>query len=85
MRVLIHIYRSEKKTGYYLYVREKENFSCVPEALLNNLGKMSWSMLIDLDKRQNLANADIMTVRSTLEEQGYYLQMPPLDNNDFVV
>ncbi|EEB44947.1 YcgL domain protein [Providencia alcalifaciens DSM 30120] len=34
-------------------------------------------MLISLDKREKLANADIERVRADLKDVGYYLQFPP--------
>lgn len=34
-------------------------------------------MLISLDKREKLANADIERVRADLQDVGYYLQFPP--------
>ncbi len=34
-------------------------------------------MVISLDKREKLANADVERVRADLAEVGYYLQFPP--------
>lgn len=49
----------------------------LPEALLSQLGGLSEVMLLDLSKRKHLANADIDKVSSSLNEQGFYLQLPP--------
>lgn len=34
-------------------------------------------MMLNLANREKLATADIAKVRQSLEEQGYYLQVPP--------
>ncbi|OQP29904.1 MULTISPECIES: YcgL domain-containing protein [Pantoea] len=71
------IYRSPNREQTYLYVEKKDDFSRVPEALLRGFGKPQLAMVLTLDKRDRLANADINKVKQALSEQGYYLQMPP--------
>jgi len=71
------IYRSPNREQTYLYVGKKDDFSRVPEALLRGFGKPQLAMVLTLDKRDRLANADINKVKQALSEQGYYLQMPP--------
>ncbi|AFJ46875.1 YcgL domain-containing protein [Shimwellia blattae] len=71
------IYRSSKRDQTYLYVEKKDDFSRVPEELLNSFGRPVLSMILPLDGSKKLANADMDTVRNALEEQGYYLQLPP--------
>ncbi|BBG58817.1 YcgL domain [Providencia rustigianii] len=71
------IYRSSNRDQTYLYVEKKDDFSRVPEELLKQFGKPQFSMLIALDKREKLANADIERVKADLKEVGYYLQFPP--------
>ncbi len=71
------IYRSPNRDQTYLYVEKKDDFSRVPEELLKQFGKPQFSMLISLDKREKLANADIERVRAALQDVGYYLQFPP--------
>ncbi|CAG9415782.1 TPA: YcgL domain-containing protein [Providencia alcalifaciens] len=71
------IYRSPNRDQTYLYIEKKDDFSRVPEELLKQFGKPQFSMLISLDKREKLANADIERVRADLQDVGYYLQFPP--------
>ncbi|ATG17552.1 hypothetical protein CO695_15030 [Providencia alcalifaciens] len=71
------IYRSPNRDQTYLYIEKKDDFSRVPEELLKQFGKPQFSMLISLDKREKLANADIERVRADLKDVGYYLQFPP--------
>ncbi|RXJ74767.1 hypothetical protein CS022_00620 [Veronia nyctiphanis] len=72
------IYKSSKKDGMYLYVKNKDDFSDVPEVLLSNFGKPQFAMMLNLAKREKLAVVDIEKVRQSLDEEGFFLQMPPL-------
>lgn len=71
------IYKSTKRDQTYLYVEKKDDFSRVPEALMKTFGQPQLTMLLPLDGRKTLANADLEKVKEALETQGYYLQMPP--------
>jgi uncharacterized protein len=71
------IYRSPKKAEMYLYLVERDNFDKCPEELLKAFGEPEFSMAVNLDNRDKLAREDIGLVRKSLEEKGYYLQMPP--------
>jgi len=75
------IYRSTQRDQTYLYVEKKDDFSRVPEALLKSFGKPQLVMLMPLDGRKQLSNADLQKVKSALSEQGYYLQLPPPQEN----
>lgn len=71
------IYRSPKRDQTYLYIEKKDDFSRVPDELLAQFGTPQFAMLVSLDKREKLANADLAKVKSDLIEVGYYLQFPP--------
>lgn len=71
------IYRSPNRDQTYLYVIKKDDFSAVPEALLRSFGRPQLAMVVQLDGRERLANADINKVKQALDENGYYLQIPP--------
>lgn len=71
------IYRSPTRDQTYLYVEKKDDFSRVPEALLRGFGRPQLAMVLKLDGREKLANADIDKVKQALNDQGYYLQIPP--------
>ena len=75
--MLCAIYKSPKKDQTFLYVLRRDDFSAVPEALLNSFGPPQLVTLLNLAGRDQLANADIEKVRQSLNEQGFYLQMPP--------
>ena len=53
------------------------DFGELPEGLTSVWGEPELVMHIDLDKRDKLALIDINELKIKLEEDGYYLQMPP--------
>lgn len=71
------IYRSSKRDQTYLYVEKKDYFSRVPEELMKGFGQPTLAMMLPLDGRKKLVNADLEKVKQALTEQGYYLQIPP--------
>ena len=73
------IYKGHKKANTYLYVTEKDNFSAVPESLLQLLGELKLVIHVDLAEKKKLALADIDQVRGKLQTDNYFLQMPPGD------
>ncbi|ASE84450.1 hypothetical protein CEP66_18880 [Citrobacter koseri] len=71
------IYRSSKRDQTYLYVEKKDDFSRVPEDLMKGFGQPTLAMILPLDGRKKLVNADLEKVKQALTDQGYYLQLPP--------
>ncbi len=71
------IYRSPKKQGMYLYCQKRDDFSEVPQQLMQAFGQPEFAMHLDLTSKQKLAREDIDTVKNNLDNQGYHLQMPP--------
>ncbi len=80
--MICYIYRSPKKSETYLYVTKKDEFSSVPEQLLKTFGKPEFSMTVNLAKRSCLARENISIVREQLTNDGYFLQMPPLESDN---
>ncbi|WED22576.1 YcgL domain-containing protein [Vibrio sp. JC009] len=78
--MLCSIYKSTKKDGAYLYIPKRDDFSQVPEQLMQMFGKPTFVMLIKLDERK-LAQVDIEKVKESLNEQGFFLQLPPPPEN----
>lgn len=75
--MLCAVYKSNKKEGTYLFVKERDNFSDVPEALMTTFGSPTLVTLVNLANKDKLAMADINKVKESLTTQGYYLQLPP--------
>ncbi|MDA8621091.1 YcgL domain-containing protein [Psychrosphaera sp.] len=78
---LCTIYKSSKKSETYLYVEKTNDFSKVPEPLMVLVGKLQLVMTLDLDRRKELATADLSKVKQELVDKGYYLQIPPPEEN----
>lgn len=75
--MLTAVYKSPKKALTYLFVKQRDDFSAVPEALLSTFGTPQLVTIVNLAKRDKLAFADLDTVEERLTELGYYLQLPP--------
>ena len=75
--MLCFVYKSLKKSDTYLFVKDKDDFQEVPAALQQMLGRLEFIMEVDLAKRKKLAQADCEQVRQQLQQQGFYLQLPP--------
>lgn len=76
-RVICSIYHSTKKEGTYLYVNKSRGLECLPQALLDLFGTPREAMTLMLTPEKKLARADIHKVLAALEDQGFYLQLPP--------
>jgi uncharacterized protein YcgL (UPF0745 family) len=61
----------------YLYIAREDDFTCVPQALLERFGKPVQVMEISLTEERKLAREDVKLVMSNLLSQGFHLQMPP--------
>ena len=73
------IYKSHKKTDSYLFIERENEFSRVPEALLDMLGKLEFVMALELTSERKLARVSAIEVMQHLSEHGFYLQLPPND------
>ena len=70
------IYRCSAKSDMYIYLREKDDFSCVPEELLKRLGRTDFAMELELKKDMKLARENPQDVMTNLQQRGFHLQMP---------
>lgn len=71
------IYKSTRKQDTYLYLAAKDDFSRVPEPLLKMLGAPIHVMNLELTPERRLAREDVNEVMRCLSERGWFLQMPP--------
>jgi uncharacterized protein len=82
MTMKTYIYKSSRKDELYLYLAKKDDFSAVPQALYDSMGKEPiFVMDIELTEQRTLAREDINTVRKNLETLGYHVQIPPVIQN----
>jgi len=71
------IYRSTSRAYTYLYLAQGRELAELPQPLLDGFGPAEFVIELDLAERRKLAQANIDTVRTSLSQQGYYLQLPP--------
>ena len=76
--MIAYIYKSRKKEELYLYISKKDDFSNVPQALYDSMGKEPvFVMEVELSPKRKLAREDVNAVIKSLETQGFHLQIPP--------
>jgi len=73
-----YIYKSLKKDELYLYLQKKDDFSIIPEPLLNSLGKIEFVMELEITPERKLAREDVKKVIAGLQDKGFFIQMPPV-------
>ena len=71
------VYKGARRANTYLYIDRKDDFSQLPSSITKLMGELEFVLEIDLSARQRLALADIAEVRTKLQEQGFYIQLPP--------
>lgn len=76
-KVICDVYKSLKKQDVYLYVTKTEGLSRVPELLLEHFGAPQHCLTLVLTPERKLARTDGAKVLEAINEQGFYLQMPP--------
>jgi uncharacterized protein YcgL (UPF0745 family) len=79
--MLCAVYKSSKKQDTYLYVPGRDDFSSVPKPLLASFGTPVFVMIMPLKKDRELARVDIQKLRDELTIKGFYLQLPPPEEN----
>ena len=79
--MLCAVYKSSKKAETYLYVPGRDDFSKVPKTLLTTFGAPIFLMIMPLKAERQLARLDVAKLRSELNTKGFYLQLPPPEEN----
>lgn len=74
---LVQVFRSARREGHYLFVDLAEGLARVPEPLLAHFGRPEPALRLNLSRERRLARVDAGAVLDAIEEQGFYLQMPP--------
>ncbi|CAK9884877.1 MAG: Protein YcgL [Candidatus Erwinia impunctatus] len=75
------IYRSTRRDQTYLFIEKMDDFSRVPDELMQSLGKLIFVMPLVLNPQRTLARADPERVKAILQAEGYYLQLPPQEES----
>lgn len=71
-----YIYRCRKKPDIYIYLENKDDFSKLPEDIVNSLGIIEFSMELELSTDKELAKENPATVMGNLRNHGFHIQLP---------
>lgn len=80
-KLLCNIYKSRRKEETYLYVSLKDDLTRVPEVLLETFGRPELVTKLILIPERKLARIGADKVLESIEEKGFYLQLPPPKEN----
>ncbi|HPQ96442.1 MAG: YcgL domain-containing protein [Thiothrix sp.] len=75
--MLCYVYRSRHKPFTYLLLPEKDNFSRVPLSLIELFGEAVFSFEFELTTERSLVQADPVQVIANMQQNGFFLQLPP--------
>ena len=75
-----YVYRSRRKQHTYLFLPKRDDFSQVPASLLKLFGTAEFSFEFDLAADRKLVLAESSEVRRNIQENGFYLQLPPSED-----
>ena len=76
-----YVYKSQRKSDTYVYLRERDGFELIPEPLRTPLGELAFVLELELTPERKLAREDVTVVRINLVERGFHLQFPPPQSN----
>jgi len=74
---IVSIYKSPRKDEMYVYTEKRDALTKVPEALLDMFGTPIHVMDMPLTADKTLARVETDKLFESLNDKGYYLQMPP--------
>lgn len=71
------VYKSLRKDDTYVYLRQRDAFGVIPEAVRAPLGELVFVLEVALTPERRLARVDAAVVRGNLQAHGFHLQFPP--------
>ncbi|WP_205663264.1 YcgL domain-containing protein [Alteromonas facilis] len=80
-QLLCSVYKSSKKAGMYIYVPKADDFSQVPEALMSIFGTPLLVMHVPAKSSHKLFSVSADSLKEAFANDGFYLQMPPQQEN----
>ncbi len=60
-----------------MFIKQRDKFEDVPKALMAMFGTPTLVTIVNLANKDKLGLADINKVKTNLIDPGYYLQLPP--------
>ncbi len=80
-RIIVSVFKSKSKPDAYLYVEKGKDLDELPEALMSQFGKVTLAMTLLLTEEKKLAQVEAKEVLIKIQDQGFYLQLPPVVEN----
>jgi uncharacterized protein YcgL (UPF0745 family) len=71
------IYKSPRKEEMYLYLSAEDAFDVLSDELLSSFGTPVFVLSMELTANRKLARVDTGKVIAALQQEGYFLQIPP--------
>ena len=75
--LLCTIYKGSKEQELYVYVPREAGKKNIPDDLCKRMGILREVMTLRISADKKLARADAAKVLKSINENGYYLQLPP--------
>ena len=72
-----YVYKSQRRPDTYVYMAGRDDFSCLPAPLREQLGELALVLEFELGPGRELATEDPDVVRRNLADRGFHLQVPP--------
>ena len=76
---MVWIYKGSRRAESYVFLGKQDNFDCLPTPLRDVMGPLEFVMELKLHEKRHLARADAEVVITSIEERGFYIQLPPVD------
>ena len=80
MKIKCGVFRCARKADTYIYRKSGLNTEDLPERLVILLGELTQFLSLELDQDSKLAQVDARDGIAALDEQGYFIQMPPAED-----
>lgn len=72
-----YVYRSQRKSETYVYLRSQDGGASLPEPVRRMLGELVFVMPLELHAERVLAREDVQVVMANLRDSGFHVQFPP--------
>lgn len=80
MKMFCDVYKGTKREGLYIYVNRDEGLDRVPQDLMKKFGEPSLALSFVLTAERRLAKEDPEKVLAAINDNGFYLQLPPQEH-----
>ena len=80
--LICSVYKTAKRADTYLYVNRDDGLKRVPTALLERMEPLQHVMDMPWRADRDLARVRADVLRQALNEQGFFLQLPPAPDDE---